>query len=62
VTDREYALTSGDGATLLRFQRPFFKPGWGREGKNEIRLEIPPIARSMSELPLLVVLGRYLMR
>ncbi len=61
-TDLEYVLTGADGAVLLRFKRPFFKPGWSREGRKERQLEIAPIARSMAELPLLAVLGRYLIR
>lgn len=61
-TDREYALTSADGVVFLRFKRPFGKPPYGRKGKREMRLEIAPVARSTSELPLLALLGRYLIR
>jgi hypothetical protein len=61
-TDLEYVLTGADGAVLLRFKRPFFQPGWSREGKIERHLEIAPVARLLPELPLLVILGRYLIR
>jgi hypothetical protein len=61
-TDLEYVLTGADGAVLLRFKRPFFQPGWRREGKKERQLEIAPVARSLPELPLLAMLGRYLIR
>lgn len=61
-TELEYVLTGADGAVFIRFKRPFFKPGWSRKGKEERHLEIAPIARSMPELPLLAVLGRYLIR
>jgi hypothetical protein len=61
-TDFEYVLTGADGAALLRFKRPFFQPGWSRKGKKDRLLEIAPVARSLPELPLLVMLGRYLIQ
>lgn len=61
-TDLEYVLTGADGTVFLRFKRPLFQPGWSRRGKSERHVEIAPIARSMPELPLLAVLGRYLIQ
>jgi len=61
-TNLEYTLTSVDGTVLLRFKQPLLDPAWGRAGKKETHVEIAPIARSMPELPLLAVLGRYLIR
>lgn len=61
-SDREYVLTGANGELLLRCRRPFGKPRYGPEGQREIELEIAPLARSMSGLALLVLLGRYLIR
>ena len=58
LADREYVLTGGDGAVLLRLMRPLLRPRY----RSEIPVEVAPIARPMPELPRLVLLARYLIR
>jgi hypothetical protein len=55
-----YAMTNGDGGVIYRCKRPVIQHTWTREGKVEAQLEVAPTAWSTPALPLLVLLGRYL--
>jgi hypothetical protein len=50
-----------EGTAIMRFMRPHLSYPWITRTGGDIQLEVAPAAHSLDELPLLALLGRYLM-